>query len=53
MGAGQAVVCARIDLQHRVLDDLRGEKRDLVVVAVNDQRWHVKLLEIFNENHRR
>ncbi len=51
--AGEAVGRARIDLQGRVLDDLRGEQgrvtdwHDLVVVAVDDQGWNVELLEVF------
>src|SRR5260221_11628927 len=46
---------ARIDLQGRVLDDLRGEegrvadRHDLVVVAMYDQGWNVELLEVFRE----
>ena len=46
---------ARIDLQGGPLDDLRREqsrgadRHDLIVVAVQDQRRHVELLEILGE----
>src|ERR1039457_2461946 len=52
---GQAMGCACIDLQSRVLDEFRRGKRsganryDLIVIAVNDQRWHVKFLEVICE----
>src|ERR1019366_461480 len=52
---GQAMGCACIDLQSRVLDEFRRGKRsganryDLIVIAVNDQRWHVEFLEVFGE----
>src|SRR3989440_9424943 len=48
----EAVGRARIDLQGRVLDDLRGEKgrvtdgHDLVVITVDDQGRNVELLEV-------
>src|SRR3989440_4798447 len=50
--AHEAVGRARIDLQGRVLDDLRGEKgrvtdrHDLVVITVDDQGRNVELLEV-------
>jgi hypothetical protein len=46
---------ALVDLEQRVLHDLRGEPRrivdghDLVVAAVDDERWHVDLLEVLGE----
>src|ERR1700741_2177725 len=46
---------ARVDLQRRVLDQLRraargrGERNDLVVVAVEDQRRHVELRQVRRE----
>lgn len=46
---------AGIDLQNSIFDELRRMKRrstdwnDLVVVAVNDQCWHIYLLQIFSE----
>src|ERR1035437_2066504 len=52
---GQAMGCASIDLQSRVFDEFgRGKSRgadryDLVVVTVNDKRWHVEFLEVFGE----
>src|ERR1039457_6172493 len=52
---GQAMGCACIDLKSRVFDEFgRGKSRgadryDLVVVAVNDQRWDVEFLEVFGE----
>jgi hypothetical protein len=42
---GEAMGRSRVDLQGRVLDDLRGEqgrvadRHDLVVVAMDDQGW--------------
>ena len=53
--AHEAVGRSWIDLQGRVLDDLRGEegrvtnRHDLVVVAVEDERRHVEFLEIRGE----
>ncbi len=55
MCAGEAVGCARIDLQGRVLDYLGGEEgrgtdwHNLVVVAVDDQGRNVEFPEIFSE----
>src|SRR2546430_2384378 len=55
VGRAHAVRRALVDLQLRVLDQLGGEQgrgadgHDLVVVAVQDQRWHIELLEIFCE----
>jgi hypothetical protein len=52
---GHPVGSAFIDLQGRVLDDLRcgvsrsADRHDLVVVAVDDQRRNVKLLQILGE----
>src|ERR1039458_1070185 len=52
---GQAMWCACINLQSRVLDEFRrGKSRgtdryDLVVVTVNDKRRHVEFLEVFGE----
>ena len=52
MGDRQAVRRAWIDLQRRVLDDLRRHpsgrinRHDLVVVAMDDQGRHVDLLQI-------
>src|SRR5271166_5628378 len=46
---------ARIDLQRRALDELRGEhgrgadRHDLVVVAMQDQSRYIKSLEVFRE----
>ena len=48
----QAVRGALVDLQHRVLDELGlkqagvGERHDLVVVALDDQRRDVDLLQV-------
>ena len=53
MRAGEAVGRARIDLESGILDALGGEqgraadRHNLVVIAVNDQGWNVKLQEIF------
>ena len=53
MGAYEAVGCARVDLQGRVLDDVLGQegrvgdRHDLVIVAVEDQCRDVELLEVF------
>src|SRR5438445_3069444 len=55
VGRAHAVRQARIDFQRGALDDLgrelgRGaDRHDLVVVAVQDQRRHVELLEILGE----
>src|ERR1022692_4533730 len=55
MRFGQAMGCAWVYLQGRVLDEFRGgqsrgaDRHDLVVVAVKDQRRHVELLEVFGE----
>ena len=52
---GQAVGCACIYLQGRVLDQFRGgqtrsaDRYNLIVVTVNDQRRHVELVEVFGE----
>src|SRR5665811_683216 len=52
---GQAMGAARIDLQRRVLDEFRREygrsrdRHDLIVIAVNDQRRHVELLQVLSE----
>src|ERR1035438_9276398 len=49
---GQAVGCACIYLQGRVLDESRGgqsrstDRYNLVVVTVNDKRRHVELLKV-------
>ena len=54
-GRAHAVRRARIDLQRGALDELGREQRrgadrhDLVVVAVQDQRRHVELLEVLGE----
>src|SRR5450759_4756765 len=51
----EAMGCARVDLQGRVLPQFRrterrvADRHDLVVIAVNDQRGHVELLEVFGE----
>jgi len=51
----EAVGCARVDLQSRVLDELRcavsrgTDRHNLVVVPVNNERRHIELLEIFGE----
>ncbi len=50
-----AVRRALVDLQRRALDDLGREQRrgadrhDLIVVAVQDQRRHVELLQVLGE----
>ena len=52
---GETVRGTRVDLQGRVLDEFdRSESRgadghDLVVVAMNDQCWHVDFFEIIGE----
>src|SRR5450759_2729534 len=52
---GETVRATRVDLQGRVLDEFgRGVSRcadryDLVVVAVDDEGWHVELLEVPGE----
>ena len=55
MRVGQAVRRALVDLQTGVLDDLgrgpaRGvDRHHLVVVAMHDQRRHVKSLQVCGE----
>jgi hypothetical protein len=55
VGDHKPVGLARIDLQRRFLDDLRRQQRrvrnrnDLVVVAMEDQRWDIDLLEVLGE----
>ena len=55
VGRAQAVRRARIDFQHRTFDDLGREKgrcadrHDLIVAAVDDECWHVELLQVFSE----
>ena len=52
---GEAVRTSWIDLQGGVFDELdRGASRgfdrhDLVIVAVDDEGWHVELLEVIGE----
>src|ERR1035437_7873135 len=52
---GQAMGCARINLQSRVLDEFRrgktsgADRHDLVVVAVHDEGGHVEFLEVLGE----
>src|ERR1035437_2663340 len=52
---GEAVGCAGIYLQGRVLDQFRrgqtrgADRYNLIVVTVNDQRRHVELLKILGE----
>src|SRR5262245_65928788 len=54
-GSRKSVASAFVDLQRRPLDDLRGQERrcgdrhNLIVVAVNDQRRDVDLLQVFGE----
>lgn len=51
----QAVRAALINLQDGIGDEFRGEHRgvcdrhDLVVVAVDDERRHIELLQVFGE----
>ena len=53
--ASQAVRRTWIDLQNRTFDDLRGEQSrvgnryNLVVVAMDDERRNVELLEVFGQ----
>jgi hypothetical protein len=55
MCIGEPVGCSLIDLQSCVFDQLRRAERrradryDLVVVAVNNQRRHIKPFEVFSE----
>ncbi|MNE99844.1 hypothetical protein D3C80_1985770 [compost metagenome] len=55
MGLCQSMVGALIDLEGRMFDDLdRGERRsadrhDLVVVAVQYERWLVESLQVLME----
>ena len=55
MRVGEAVRATRVNLQGGVFDEFgrsasRGvDRHDLVVVAVDDQGWHVELLEIIGE----
>src|ERR1035437_3109393 len=52
---GQTMGTAGIDLQRRVLDEFRREhcrsrdRHDLIVIAVDDQRRHVDLLQVLSE----
>src|ERR1035437_6902513 len=52
---GETVRPTRVDLQDRVLDECgrgvsRGaDRHDLVVVSMNDEGWHVELLEVLGE----
>src|ERR1035441_9080061 len=52
---GQAVGCAGVYLQGRVLDEFRGgqsrsaDRHNLVVVTVNDKRRHVELLKVLGK----
>src|SRR5665647_2274963 len=52
---GRTMGAARIDLQRRVLDEFRREhgrsrdRHDLIVIAVDDQRRHVQLLQVLSE----
>ena len=51
----QSMRCTRIDLQSRVLDEFGGgvsrsiDRDDLVVAAMNDKGWYIKLLEVPGE----
>ena len=52
---GQAMGCARIDLQDRIRNELGcgvgrcTDRHDLVVVSVDDESRHVKLPEVLGE----
>ena len=52
---GKAVRCVRVDLQGCILDQLRraqsrgANRHDLVIVTVNNQRRHIKLLQVLAE----
>ena len=54
-GVAEAVGAAGINLQRRIRHEFRRELRgcvdgyDLVVIAVNDERWHIELLQVLGE----
>src|ERR1019366_3804517 len=55
LGGAHAVREIWIDLQLGILDDLRGlqtcraDRDDLVIVAMQDEGWHVELLEVLRK----
>src|SRR5580704_7874180 len=55
VGCGHPMRKAWIHLKRRTLHKLyglqgrRGDRHDLVVITVKNERWHVELLEVFGE----
>jgi hypothetical protein len=55
MGVCQSVRCAWIDFQSCILHQLCGGDRsstnrhDLVIIAMQNQGWHIELFEVFSE----